>query len=380
MPRSSRAFVLVAGMSDGHALSLAAFDASERGAPDEPANLFTRYSAVQLARPVGRMEFLVDGLLPRPTYGQIAGEMKTLKSHFAVLTGLAVASATPLLGHFAVPRAHPVLFYVGEGGEKPFRRRLQRLAEASSLELGSLPFEASFDVAPVASPRFRASLSRDLQEVKPGLVIIDPWYAFHGGDTNPGNLYEQGRLLSELSGMCMDVEASLLIVNHFNQTGKGTGLKRITMAGSGEWADSWVLLSHRSEPQVPMGRFFLRLEAGSRQWGGTELQVDFELGSFNGELGAHDGAAGWTVSSSDSAGDSLDGRILSLVTAEPWRHTKTAVVESVGGNQKRAKLRVDALVRLGKIEVRRVRLPEGTRLVHRDALGPPGEERPAEGP
>jgi hypothetical protein len=42
-------------------------------------------------------------------------------------------------------------------------------------------------------------------------------------------------------------------------------LKRITMAGSGEWADSRLLLEHREPPDVESGIFRLTIDVGSRQ-------------------------------------------------------------------------------------------------------------------
>ncbi len=60
----------------------------------KPTKLFTRHSAAELALPVGPIEFLVTGLLARPTYGQIAGELKTMKSHVAAWPPALRCSAT----------------------------------------------------------------------------------------------------------------------------------------------------------------------------------------------------------------------------------------------------------------------------------------------
>ena len=47
--------------------------------------------------------------------------------------------------------------------------------------------------------------------------------------------------------------ATLLINNHFNQTGTGSGLQRITMAGHAEWCRLVAARRHREPPDVAGG-------------------------------------------------------------------------------------------------------------------------------
>jgi RecA-family ATPase len=251
--------------------------------------LFRTWDAGELAEPAGALDFLINGVWARGTYGQLAGEAKTLKSHLALAMTLAITSGAPLFGCFEVPQPAPVLYYCGEGGQRPFRRRLQRMAAAVGVDLRVLPLRATFDVADISSPRFRSSLDRDLREHRPALTVIDPYYAFHGAGRASSNLHDEGALLTALSGQCAEYDCGLLIVNHFNKSGVGTGLSRITQAGGSEWSDSWVLVSHLHDPWVEEGEFELRLEIGSRQWGGRTLEMDARLGAFNHDTGAHDG-------------------------------------------------------------------------------------------
>ena len=44
-------------------------------------------------------------------------------------------------------------------------------------------------------------------------------------------------------------------------------LDSITQAGSGEWVDSWLLLSHRKGPDVENGEFQLQATIGSLRMG-----------------------------------------------------------------------------------------------------------------
>lgn len=315
--------------------------------------LFRRYSAAELAAQDLTLDWLIRGVLCSPTYGQIAGSMKSLKSHVADLTAVALASGLPLLDRFHIDQARPVLMYVGEGGRIPHTRRLTRVAEALDLKLADLPIELVYDVAPVASDRFRRSLARDLAALEPGLFILDPLYAYHGAGTNSANLHEEGALLSGLSSTCVDAGAALLIVNHWNQTGNGRGLGRITQAGSGEWVDTWMLTSHRDTPtpaDIAVGRFKLLLELGCRQWGGTSWNLDLEVGRLDPDLGIHDGPLAWTISPADTAGpdDQVD-RAVDIVTEHPGEYGKEDLAKRLGGRLTDARRTVDAAERSGRI-------------------------------
>ena len=235
--------------------------------------LFRRWTMNELLGEPDDFAWLIRGLLATPTYGQIAGELKTFKSYFAGFIGVGLAAGVPIFGRFTPPEARPVLAYVGEGGRLPWTRRIRRICQAMGVAPADLDLHSSFDTAPLASTVFQESLARDLVEIKPALVLPDPLYTFHGTDTKASDLHQEGALLNRLSAPCMDAGASMVVVNHFNQTGSGNGLKRITQAGSGEWADSWMLLAHRADADVPNGRFQLKLDIGSRQWGGRSYRA-----------------------------------------------------------------------------------------------------------
>jgi AAA domain len=354
-------------MTEARQLARLAVATPPDGFETQPPSLFRRYSAAELAEPVGNLEFLVNGLLAHPTYGQIAGPHKTMKTHAAMAIGLGVASGEPVMDFFDVPERRPVVYYSGEGGQKPYQRRLQRMAESANVDLKSLDFEAVFDVAPIQSAVFQQSLARDLRELRPGLVIIDPYYAFHGGASNAANLYEEGQMLAGLSNLCLTNGSSLLLVNHFNQTGKGNGLNRITMAGSAEWVDSWVLLGHRDKPtaNVEAGEFFLKMRVGSRQWGGRDLDVDLQTGPFDHRTGVHEGRISWHVQS-PLPGERDLNTLLKLLRDEPFQHTKAGLTKRLGGNAQNARALIDRLETAAVIMQLPLRVPEGDREVTRN--------------
>ena len=326
----------------------AAESATSRLRVAEPTTVVSRlrrWSMAELAEESDDFEWLVSGLLARPTYGQLAGEMKTLKTYLTSFISVGLASGKPIFNTFMPAKALPVLAYVGEGGRALWKRRTRRICSAMGVEWTDLDLHPVFDVAPIASPIFQDTLQADLVEIEPGLTTVDPWYAYHGAATKASDLHQEGALLNQLSTPCMDGGSSLLINNHMNQTGSGMSLKRITMAGSGEWADTWVLLEHREDPDVAAGSFKLTLEIGSRQWGGTTWELDLEIGRFDETTCTHDGEITWELRRAESRGSSAADKpsdrtkraktlICEALADCPWTMTKTELKKLVGGDRK----------------------------------------------
>jgi hypothetical protein len=312
---------------------------STANAPD----LFRRWAMADLLAEPTDFDWLIKGLLANPTYGQVAGEMKTLKSYITGFISVGLASGLPIFGKFSPPGPRPVVAYVGEGGRSLWTRRIRRICSAMGVDPGDLDLHPTFDVAPITSAKFQESLKRDLDDLQPGLITLDPLYTYHGIATRASDLHQEGALLNQLSTPCMEAGTSLLVINHMNQTGSGMSLKRITMAGSGEWADSWMLLAHREDPDVDAGSFHLTLEIGSRQWGGTTWDLDIDIGRFDEDTGSHDGEITWDICRARPNGSAADKAtekanrtqkaILDVLVDCPWEKTRSAVKELVGGGR-----------------------------------------------
>jgi hypothetical protein len=332
---------------------------------EDAGRIMRSYSAAELLELPRRFDWLARGFANRPTYGMCAGEKKTLKSYVTLFAAVAIAAGRPVFGHFAVDHAAPVIIYVGEGGRIPYTYRLERVADALRIDLRDLPLRCSFESPAIQSPKFRHTLNFDLEHEQPGLVIIDPFYAFHGTSSDARNLHEEGNLLSSISGPCTEANATLQVVNHFKKSGNGTGLDRITMAGGAEWVDSWWLLSHRNSPKVTDGDFELLLEIGSRQWGGTNWDLNLHLGLFNPETGQHEGTITWELAhhqteTREHDDDSRADTILELIAQDPAAYTKSEIIDRVGGHRKAARDTFAKLEDAGDIALTKAAKPDST--------------------
>lgn len=350
-----------------------------RGAGDRVRPRFQIVSAAQLAEPVPPMKWLVSGVWPEGSYGVLAGEKKTLKTYNGLALLLAVASGQHFLGEFAVPEALPVLAIVGEGGEIPTRRRLQRLAEWMELDLASLPIRMTFDSGNALGEPFLPAIEQAIADEEPGLIYLDPLYAFHPPDVEAQNLYARGAMFAEMQLMIPD-GTSFVVADHFRKTGsKELDLDAVAQAGAGQWADSWILQRHDSPARVDTGDFSLGVQFGSRQWGGAEYNVAWSLGPFDADSGEHLGDITVSVSRQEwgakTAGRAhtenvVASHILTLLEAEPLVHTRTNVLQKVKAaarvGEAAAARAFDELREAGQITSAEVPGQEGSRMVPRE--------------
>ena len=279
-----------------------------RALDDEEAGseIGERYSTRDLPEQLPPLEFLVRNLLVRHTHGPLGGPWKSLKTYTAT-AGLVVplAAGVDAFGRFEVPEARPVVVYIGEGGRQPYERRLIRICRAYGLDHRRLPVEYRTEIHPLGSTAFERMITTDLRDVEPGLVLLDPVYIFRAAATQTSQLSQVGAEMRRLVEPCKEAEAVCLFGDHFNQTGSGFGLHRLTGAGGAEFADSWFLQTHLDEngkqrerarrETVESGDFRLYFEVGSRQGFLRGWDLRFSVGKFDHDLGEHVGDVAWSI-------------------------------------------------------------------------------------
>lgn len=331
-------------------------------------------TGADLGKPVKPMRWLVQGLWAANSHGVVAGEEKTLKSYVVTAIAVAIAAGVPALGRWAVPEPGPVLMLVGEGGELPFQRRIQRIAEAYAVDITKLPIYATSSLAPMDSREFRDNMAYMLDEVKPKLTILDPTYAYHPHDIDASNLYARGPVLAALAALITDAGSALMSLDHFNKTGNGVNLARISMAGTKEWADSWILQEHIAPPDLIEGRFKLGLTIGSRQWGGREHVVEFNVGALSEETGEFEGDISWLVEDRQfSVAPSSDNKAAvairtTLIDHDPYTLTRTQLRRAVGGNRDGFDKAFALMVKDGELTVAMKPADEGGKPVVRERI------------
>lgn len=232
--------------------------------------------AWRLAQQAPELRWLVTDLWSRDAVGIVGGEPKCCKSFLALDLAVAVAAGVPCLRRFVVPDAGRVLLYPAEDAPAIVRRRLEGIAAAAGVALSDL------DIQVITAPTLRLDLEADRRslaqtvvELKPRLLILDPFVRLHRIDENASG--EVAPLLAYLRELQRRYGLAVVVVHHAK---KGASRARGGQAlrGSSEfhaWGDSNLYLrrqgddltltiEHRAAPSQKPMRSNLRRRA--RRW------------------------------------------------------------------------------------------------------------------
>jgi RecA-family ATPase len=190
-----------------------------------------------------QQRWLVTDLWADDAVGIIGGEPKCCKSFLALDIAVAVATGTPCLRRFPVPRPGRVLLYPAEDALHIVRRRLDGICAAAACQLAELDVQ----VITVANlrldlPADRARLAETIAQLRPRLLVLDPFVRLHRIDENASG--EVAPLLAFLRDLQRRYALAIIVVHHAR---KGAAALRAGQAlrGSSEfhaWGDSNLYL------------------------------------------------------------------------------------------------------------------------------------------
>lgn len=190
--------------------------------------------------------WLVESLWAERAVGIVGGEPKCGKSFLALDLAVAVASGTPCLRRFAVPRPGRVLLFAAEDSLAVVHARLEGIARAAGTALSAL------DLYLITTPVVRLDLQIDRERLhhsvaalQPRLLILDPFVRLHRIDENA--VAEVAPLLAYLRELERSFACAVVLVHHVR---KGAAHLRAGQAlrGSSElhaWGDSNLYLRRR---------------------------------------------------------------------------------------------------------------------------------------
>lgn len=245
-------------------------------------------------------QFLIPGIWPENSHGPIAGGKKTFKSYNALAMSIAIGSGVAYLGQFPVLKSGPVFYFIGEGGYESWQRRHNRICEAYGIKPKESNVFAVAETAPIDSSDFAEAVEFAKKEIDPIAFILDPLYAYHPQGIEAQNLYSRGKMLSDLDAL-IGHDRALMIPDHMKKSSpkqtldERLDLDEISQAGMSQWADSWILHTHREPYDRLAGVAHLAVEYGSRRGYGKRFAIDLTVGPFNDATGDHDGIISWDV-------------------------------------------------------------------------------------
>lgn len=224
---------------------------------DAPASVEV-YEAETLAElaanPPAPASFLLRRYWPSDAYGVVAAPSKAGKTWLALDIAVAVATGGRALGAIDVDRPGRVLVFLGEGGRRNAWRRLRAVCEYHDLDPAKVDgLHLVYRSPSLNDTAALADVERLVAEVAPVLVIVDPLYLAAAG-SDGASLYSMAGVLERAQRIAEAVGSALMLVHHYNQTGKGSGPGRMSGAGPEEWGRVlWSVDVDRGTSTYPEG-------------------------------------------------------------------------------------------------------------------------------
>lgn len=322
--------------------------------------------------------WLVEGVMVGggDDYGVLAAEAKAGKTWLALDMAVAVASGRPWVGQYPTTQG-AVLLYASEGGAHTLARRIKAIAAHYDVDPYALPIDVITDAPDFTTDDGLDRFALDIKLSAPDLIIVDPLYRA-SRSVNSASLNEVGAVLGAAQGIAQGAGAALLVVAHWNQTGTGTGAKRITGAGPWEWARVLISMHTNGATDVAVddtgaktGVVDLTIEIGGGNLVGETFNLRRTLASHPRDLAA---PIGYNVEATETATTDLSAEIVRVVTETPG--LTRADLYRPGPTRVGAKNAVGDAVRelleAAAIEERQVRHPGAHRAT--SALYPVGNE------
>ena len=216
---------------------------------------FDTISSAELVRRVeamGAPRWLFRGVWAADDYGVVAGSAKAGKTWTAIDAAVSAASGTPWLGRFESDLTGPVLYFLGEGGERKAMRRAQAVCRERELNFSDLEIHWVMRPPNLSNGDAVEMFRQTVERIKPVLTIIDPFYLSGGEKADSSKLNSMGEVLSGPQRICQDAKSALMVAAHTNRSKGAKGLAQISGAGLAEWLRVCVILNAKKETINPI--------------------------------------------------------------------------------------------------------------------------------
>jgi len=188
-------------------------------------------------------QWLIEGLWADQAVGILGGQPKCCKSFLALDIAVSVAAGAPCLRRFPVRRTGPVLLFPAEDALTVVRQRLEGICMAAGAQFDKLPIYVI--TAPrilLDIPQDREQLRATVAELRPALLILDPFIRLHRADENASK--DVAPLLGYLRELQRQFGVAVLLVHHVRK-GSSTDRPGQALRGSSDlhgWGDSNLYL------------------------------------------------------------------------------------------------------------------------------------------
>jgi len=194
--------------------------------------------------------WLIQWLWGEECVGFIVAHPKSNKSWLSLDMAVAVASGTPCLGRFPVPRPGPVLVYAAEDHLDTVRTRLVGLCAVRGLTWADLAVHVITEpVVRLDRIEDQERLRRTLDQIRPRALFLDPLVRVYG-DVDENSAQEVSRFLSYLRALQREYRMAVVLVHHARKAQAGVHQAGQSLRGSGDlyaWVDELISLRRNSD-------------------------------------------------------------------------------------------------------------------------------------
>jgi hypothetical protein len=250
-----------------------------------------------MTRALPRTSWLVEGIWSESAHGLLGGESKSFKTLIVLDLLVSVASGTPMLGRFPVPRKGPVLFIQEENDPGDVQDRLMRITHSRGVgptlhkngstnpDHAEIDFGADLPIDVLSNTGFSLTdetdlikLERYIRSTKPVLVALDPLYLLTPG-IDEDSAVQMTPILQRLLRLKQKYHCGIMIVHHYKKaTDKPSHRRAERMSGTGvfhRWLASGVYVERPDESKQ-----IVRLSSEHRAQANLgAFSVEFDLGT-----------------------------------------------------------------------------------------------------
>lgn len=212
-------------------------DSSDDGTSAPELKFYTVGNLIDRVAKMPAPQFLFEDIVMAGDYGLISAEDKAGKSFVMMDAAVSAASGTPWVDKYKTLSSGPVVICVGEGRERKQVRRILAIGKHKGLttdEISKLDMHIMMSVPTLRDEAQLDELEMKIREVKPVLVIIDPFYLAAAG-INLSQINEVGTVLKPLQAIIERHNTALMISHHWNKTGTGDAHSRASGVGLTAW-------------------------------------------------------------------------------------------------------------------------------------------------
>lgn len=198
-----------------------------------------------------RTEFLVEDILPRRSIAVIGGDSGIGKSPWIYMLGICVAEGRPFAGHHS--QRERVLYYDLENSSHDSRR--VRDAVLKFLALENLPENFHIKLDP---PEGMAGLEKDIEALRPGLVIIDTLREFNPEATDKNT--KTAALLKAIRVLVRKHGCTVILIHHIRKPNQDSRAKVPKLADTSVL--TWLLAMEGPRSLVNQSDVRIAIEEG----------------------------------------------------------------------------------------------------------------------